>query len=285
MQQILLPIAAVGGMGLIFGALLAIAARIFAVEKDERIPLIVECLPGANCGGCGYAGCSAYAEAVAAGEAKMNCCPVGGAAVAAKIAEIMGVDADEEQEKMVACVMCSGTKDVAPDRYINDSHIDCHTAARIAGGMKECSFGCLGKGSCVAKCQFDAISIVDGIAVIDRKKCKDCGACILECPRNVIKRVPFDAKVTVKCSSHVPGKKTRLVCKVGCIGCGICVKNCESNAIYLENDCAVIDAAKCTECGVCVEKCPRKIIEMRQPEEEKEISIARKVRSFTAVKM
>ena len=285
MQQILLPIAVVGGMGLIFGALLAFAAKIFAVEKDERIPQILDCLPGANCGGCGFAGCSAAAEAIAAGKAKPNCCPVGGAEATAKIAKIMGAEVDEEAERMVACVMCSGTKDVAPDRYINEGDIDCHTAARIAGGMKECSFGCLGKGSCAAKCQFDAISIVDGVAVIDRRKCKDCGMCILECPRNIIKRVPYEAKVQIKCSSHVPGKQTRLVCKVGRIGCGICVKNCESGAIYLENDCAVIDNEKCTECGACVEKCPRKIITMRKPEEEKEISIARKVNSFTAVKM
>ncbi len=285
MEQILLPIALVGGMGLIFGGLLAVAARIFAVEKDERIPQITDCLPGANCGGCGYAGCSAYAEAVAKGEAKTNCCPVGGGVAAAKIAEIMGVEVDEEEEKMVACVMCSGTKDVANDRYINESNIDCHMAMRIAGGMKECSFGCLGKGTCAAKCPFGAISIENGVAVIDRKKCKDCGICIAECPRNIIKRVPFDAKVTVKCSSHTPGKNTRAVCKVGCIGCGICVKNCESNAIYLENDCAVIDSSKCTECGVCIEKCHRKIIDLRQMEEQKEISIARKVNSFTAVKM
>lgn len=285
MMEILLPIVAIGGMGLIFGALLAIASKIFAVEKDERTPKIEECLPGANCGGCGFAGCGAYAAAVVKGEAKMNCCPVGGAVAAAKIAEIMGVDADEDMERMVACVMCSGTKEVASDRYINEGNIDCYAAARLSGGMKECSFGCLGKGSCVAKCPFDAISIVNGVAVIDRTKCKDCGMCIAECPRHIIKRVPYDEKVLIKCSSHVVGKQTRLVCSVGCIGCGICVKNCESNAIYLENDCAVIDNEKCTECGLCVEKCPRKIITIRKPEEEKEISIARKADSFTAVKM
>ena len=144
-MELINPIIVIGGMGLIFGALLAVAAKIFAVEKDERVPLVEECLPGANCGGCGYAGCSAAAAAIVSGEARVDCCPVGGNEAAEKIAEIMGVQA-EKGERMVAFVMCSGDSDTAKTRYDVNENIDCHTANRLGGGMKECRFGCLGFG-------------------------------------------------------------------------------------------------------------------------------------------
>ena len=259
MMEVLLPVVAIGGMGLIFGALLAIAAKVFEVERDERIPLIEDCLPGANCGGCGYAGCAAYAEAICKGEAPVNACPVGGASAADKIASIMGVESTKD-EKMVAFVACSGTQGVATNKYINNQAIDCLTAHRLGGGMKGCSFGCLGLGTCVEKCQFDAISIKDGIAQVDREACKNCGVCITVCPRGVITRVPYAAKVTLPCNSKASGKEVRLVCSAGCIGCGICAKTCETGAIVVENNLAYIDSTKCTGCGVCVEKCPRKII-------------------------
>ncbi len=258
-MEILLPILAIGGMGLIFGALLAVAAKIFAVEKDERIPLVEECLPGANCGGCGFAGCAAAAEAIVKGEAPVNCCPVGGDTAAGKIADIMGVKA-QKTEKMTAFVMCSGSSEAAKNRFENNESIDCHVANRLGGGMKECSFGCLGFGSCVAKCKFGALSIQKGVAVVDREKCTNCGACMAECPRQIIKRIPYSAKDVVACSSKDKGKDTRFACTVGCIGCGICAKNCEAQAISVVDNCAVIDYSKCVGCGVCAEKCPRKII-------------------------
>ncbi len=261
MMEILLPVVAVGGMGLMFGALLAVAAKIFEVKKDERIPLIVDCLPGANCGGCGYAGCAAYAEAICKGEAPVNACPVGGALAAEKIASIMGVEATQD-ERMVAFVTCAGTHGVAVDRYINNQAIDCHTAHRLGGGMKGCSFGCLGLGSCVEKCQFGGISVEEGIAQVDRELCTNCGACIAECPRGVITRVPYASKAVVACNSKAPGKEVRQVCSVGCIGCGICAKSCEAGAVVVENNLAHIDSSKCTGCGVCAEKCPKKIIYM-----------------------
>lgn len=272
-MDILLPIIAIGGMGLIFGALLSIAAKIFAVEKDERIPQIVDVLPGANCGGCGFAGCSAYAEAICKGEAGVSGCPVGGHDVADKIAAIMGVEAQKE-EKMVSFVACSGNCEVAPNKFLNNETIDCHTANRLSGGIKGCTFGCLGFGTCVSKCQFDAISIQNGIAVVDREKCTNCGMCIAECPRGVITRVPYNSKAVVACSSKASGKETRLVCNVGCIGCGICAKNCESEAIMVENNLARIDGTKCTGCGVCVEKCPRKIIRLVKTDDEVKVALA-----------
>ncbi len=281
MDQILLPVAAIGGMGLIFGALLAVAAKIFAVDKDERIPLITEALPGANCGGCGFAGCSAYASAVAEGKAAVNCCPVGGSAAAEKIAAIMGVDAGESV-RTTAFVMCSGSKDVAQDKYITTDKIDCHVANRLGGGMKNCAFGCLGFGSCVSKCKYDAIHVVNGAAVVDSEKCTSCGACIKECPRGIIKRIPYGTQAAVACASRANGKVVRAVCGVGCIGCGICAKNCESGAITLDGSLAAVDPAKCTACGVCIEKCPRKIIKLTeasaQMEEKPDICVVRRAK-------
>lgn len=276
MEQLFLPVIAIGGMGLIFGALLAIAAKVFAVEKDARIPEIIDVLPGANCGGCGYAGCSAYAEAIVTGGASVSSCPVGGAEAASKISAIMGVEA-AESEKMTAFVFCSGNKTVAGNRYINNTGLDCYAANRLAGGMKECLHGCLGFGSCVAKCNFGAISIIDGVAVVDREKCVNCGACIKECPRNLIKSIPYSAKAINVCASKQPGKQTRAVCEVGCIGCGICAKNCESGAITISDNLAVIDYSKCTGCGVCAEKCPRKIISFsKENDATPEIQVAEK---------
>ncbi len=258
-MEILLPVVAIGGLGLIFGIILSVAAKIFAVEKDERIPQIAECLPGANCGGCGYAGCGAAAEAIVKGDARVNCCPVGGDTAAEKIAEIMGVSA-QKTEKCVAFVMCLGKPELAKNKYDVNEEMDCHSANRLSGGMKECAFGCLGFGSCVAKCKFDAISIKDGIAVVDPEKCTNCGACMRGCPRQIIKSVPYNAEIAVVCNSRAKGKETRNACEVGCIGCGICAKNCENDAITVENNLAVIDSRKCTGCGICIEKCPRKII-------------------------
>ena len=260
-MEIIKAVLIIGGMGLVFGALLAVAAKIFEVKKDERIPLIVDCLPGANCGGCGFAGCAAYADAICKGEAAVNACPVGGTVAAEKIAQIMGVEAGK-MEKMVAYVICNGTCDVAKDRYYNPEVDTCHAAHRLAGGMKGCMYGCLGCGSCADVCQFGGISIVNGVARIDRELCTNCGVCMAECPRGLIVRIPYSAKAAVVCASKATGKETRLVCDAGCLGCGICAKNCPENAITVENNLAVIDASKCVGCGVCAEKCPKKCIEI-----------------------
>lgn len=258
-MDILFPVLLIGGMGLVFGALLAVAAKIFYVKVDERVPQITECLPGANCGGCGYAGCSAYAEAIVNGEAKTNCCPSGGTKVAEQIAAIMGVSAEAVIPK-VARVMCMGTTDCAKTKYIYSGERDCHSAMKLGGGAKSCSYGCLGLGSCAAVCDNDAISIVDGVAVVDRDKCGGCGKCVRECPKNVIDLVNADVSYAVSCKSKDKGKVVRSVCSVGCIGCGICAKNCLAEAITVENNLASIDPDKCANCGMCAEKCPQKVI-------------------------
>ena len=250
----------VAAVGLIIGILLGVAGAKLSVKVDEKEVAVREELPGNNCGGCGYPGCDGLAAAIAANEAPVNACPVGGAAVAEKIAAIMGVDA-EAGEKMVAFVKCAGTCDKTKVKYNYYGIHDCRKAVLIPGkGDKACAYGCLGYGSCVEECPFDAISIQDGVAVVDKEKCVACGKCVSTCPNNIIELVPYDAQQKVVCSSHDKGKAVKQVCDVGCIGCMMCTKVCESEAITVENNLAKIDYSKCTHCGKCAEKCPVKII-------------------------
>lgn len=259
MSHILTPILIIGGMGLLFGALLGIASKIFAVKVDDRVPKILDALPGANCGGCGFAGCSAYANALVKGGVRANMCPVGGEAVADRVAEILGVE-NEVKEKMVARVLCNGNPERAVQKYIFDGPRDCHSAARLGGGEKMCPHGCLGLGSCVKVCKFDAISVDTGVAVVDVEKCVACGACAAECPKKIIKILPAKSKYTITCKSVEKGKVTRHDCQVGCIGCGICAKSCPKEAITVQDNLAAIDPLKCVNCGICAKKCPQHAI-------------------------
>ncbi len=250
----------VGVVGLIVGLFLGIAAISFKVEVDEREEAILEVLPGNNCGGCGYAGCSGLAAAIVKGEAPVNACPVGGEAVGNKVAEIMGVEA-QAGKKQVAFVHCKGDCNKAKTDYQYYGVEDCAMVAFVpGGGPKSCNYGCLGFGSCVKACPFDAIHIVDGIAVVDKEACKACGKCVAACPKNLISLVPYDAKHIVVCSSQDKGPVAMKVCEVPCIGCGLCKKNCPSGAIEIVDFHAVIDQEKCTKCGKCAEVCPKKCI-------------------------
>lgn len=258
-MNILAAVLIVGGIGLLFGCLLAFAAVIFKVVQDERIDQITDILPGANCGACGYAGCSAYASAIVNDGAPIQSCPVGKDPVAQKIGEIMGKTA-EKIEPTVARVMCGGTCSVASDKYEYHGVESCVAAAKLAGGAKSCPNGCLGLGTCQAACPFDAISMADGVAVIDEEKCTACGQCAKKCPKGIIRVMPKKSKAWVQCANTEKGALTNKYCKIGCIGCKMCEKACPTNAIKVENNCAVIDYALCIDCGACVEKCPKHAI-------------------------
>lgn len=258
-EIILIPVGILAALGLIFGIILAVASRAFAVKTDERVTAITEVLPGANCGGCGYSGCAALAEAIVSGKAKPNACGVGGNAVAQSIGVIMGVSVEETQ-RLRAQVMCSGTDELTTKKYVYQGAQDCIAAAKLGGGGKLCSYGCIGLGTCVSACPFEAIMVIDGVAVVDYQKCRGCGLCASVCPKSVIEMIPYDSAHWVGCKSKEKGAVTRSQCKVGCIGCNICAKNCESKAITVTNNLASIDYSKCVDCGVCVEKCPRQVI-------------------------
>ena len=259
MMNIINPIIVLGGLGLLFGILLSVASNVFAVEVDPKVEAVRSALPGANCGACGFPGCDGLAKAIAEGRAPVTACPVGGAPVAEAVAEIMGVNA-ANVDRNVATVLCQGDCEKAKEKFIYEGIQDCRAANIVQGGSKACSYGCLGCGTCKDVCEFDAIRIIDGIAVIDKDKCTACMKCIDVCPKAIIELVPYDNQYIVKCKSKDTGKEVRGKCTVGCIGCQICVKNCPEDAFTFENNLAKIDYEKCINCGICAEKCPTKAI-------------------------
>lgn len=285
------PILVVGSVGLLFGLGLAVASRRLAVEVDPRIEKIQDVLPNANCGACGYPGCSAFAKAVAEGEADPTGCIPGGSSVAAQIADIMGVSA-ESSEPMMAVVHCKGGNKEAKNRAEYRGIADCLAAVLAGNGHKVCQEGCLGLGSCVRACPFDAIHVNDnGVAVVDPEKCTGCGKCVEACPRSIISLIPRDHRIFLACSNHEKGAKVKKYCSVGCIACQLCVRNTPSGAITMENNLPVLDYtadenfvvaankcppkcfvdlvkvrpkanidSKCDACGACVDACPTKAI-------------------------
>ena len=259
LTKLLIPVGVMAALGLVFGILLAIASRVFAVKVDERVPQVLECLPGANCGGCGYSGCAALAEAIVAGKAKPTACTVGGGDCARAIGAVMGVEVGETV-RMRAQVMCSGTAEFARKKYAYAGAHDCIAAAKMGGGDKLCPNGCIGLGTCVSRCPFEAISVVEGVAVVDYRKCAGCGVCVAACPKHLIELIPYDSRHWVGCRSVDKGAVVRKYCDVGCIGCKMCEKACEAGAIKVEGFVAKIDYAACTGCDACTDKCPRHII-------------------------
>ena len=270
MNGMILAAVVVGGTGLVIAALLGVASEKFKVPVDEKEIAVRDCLPGNNCGGCGYAGCDGLAKAIAAGEAPVGACPVGGSLVADQIAAIMGVEADSA-EKQVAFVKCAGTCEKAKIKYIYSGNEDCVSAASVpGGGPKACEYGCTGFGSCVKVCDFDAIHIVDGIAEVDPEKCVACGKCTAVCPKSLIELIPYTASkegMKVHCNSRGFGKPVKEVCKAGCIGCKMCTRVCETGSITVNNNIAHIDYSTCTNCGACAAKCPSKIIYINSDED------------------
>ncbi len=259
MENILYATLTVGILGLVFGALLGIASKIFKVEKDEKYNEIMEALPGANCGGCGCAGCSQFAEKLISGEATFSGCSAGGKAVSEKIAKIMGMDSGNFQRK-IAYVRCGGCSGVAKDKYDYNGLSDCFAASKLLNGPKACTYGCLGLGSCVSVCQFNAIKIENGIATVDSNLCTGCGACVKACPKGLVTLINENEEYIVNCMSKDKGLVTKNSCDVGCIGCKICEKNCPNEAVSVTSFLATIDPEKCVGCGICEEKCPRKTI-------------------------
>ena len=268
MTEILIALAILGGLVLIFGLVLAVASKVFYVYTDPRLEELKECLPGANCGGCGYAGCSGYAEAVLKGEAEIGKCASGGAECSRRMAGIMGVQA-EKFVRRVALVRCAGQHRLDEDgKFVGakmkgdyEGIADCLAASKVAGrGPLICKFGCLGFGNCTKVCQYDAIHVVDGVAKVDQEKCVGCMRCAAECPRQLIVPVEYEKHVVIACASKAKGAVTIRGCTAGCIGCGKCKEVCETGAIHVEQNLAYIDYDKCISCGKCATVCPKHLI-------------------------
>lgn len=259
MNPIVLAIVVLVVLGLAGGVILVLASKFMAVYEDPRIAQITECLAGANCGGCGYAGCADYAKAIVMDDAPTFKCAPGGDKAADAINTIMGNDTDD-RPSLRATVICAGGENCGK-RFDYQGIQTCAAAAALAGGPSACAYGCLGLGDCTRACKFDAIHVINGVAVVDRKKCTGCTACTAVCPRKVIQMKPIAPQPAVKCSSKDKGAVVNKTCKVGCIACGLCVRNCPNQAIFLKDNVAVIDYTKCNGCGTCVSKCPKKAIQ------------------------
>lgn len=257
-----------GVLGLILGAFLAIASKKLRVEVDQNIAAINEVLPGANCGACGFPGCSGLAEAIVKGEAEVDACLPGKDEVAKKVAKLMGVEVTGGADRKVAQLKCYGGSENSTDRFIYEGIEDCKAAVHIFNGQKACEFACLGFGTCAKVCPFNAITMGDNnLPIVDYDKCTGCNKCVVECPKHVLELVGISHKVHVRCSNTEGARDARANCKVACIKCKICERNCPTEAIKVlpqekGGSIAVIDYDKCTNCGICVEKCPNKTIHM-----------------------
>lgn len=258
-MSIAIAIILVTVVGLVGAVILVLAAKFMSVYEDPRIGQVTECLPGANCGGCGYAGCADYAKAVVENGAPVNKCAVGGADCAAAIAGLMGVEAGASVP-VRAIVGCQGAEGVCKIKYDYQGITSCAAAKALHGGPKFCPYGCLGFGDCVKACKFGAIHVENGVAKVDQAKCTGCGACKDTCPQKVIWMHNAPDKPVVMCANHEKGAITNKECNLGCIGCMRCEKNCPEGAIKVNNSVARIDYDKCTGCGKCMEVCPKKLI-------------------------
>lgn len=265
MSGILTPVLIVAVIGLVCAGLLVVASKVFAVEVDERVTKVRECLPGANCGGCGFAGCDDYAANLVADET-LPCtkCAPGGAAAAEAIAAVLGRDAGA-MEPQVAQVMCNGTCDKSRTVLEWQGLQSCKGAKGWFSTPNACMFGCIGLGDCVKACEFNAIGVINGVARVNRDECVACGSCAAVCPQSIIHLIPKKSQVHVLCSSTDKGAVARKNCDNACIGCMKCTKACNFDAIHVENNKAEIDYSKCKSCGMCVTQCPTGALNTYKP--------------------
>jgi Na+-translocating ferredoxin:NAD+ oxidoreductase RNF subunit RnfB len=255
-MEIIIPIAVLAVIAIVAAILLTLASSFFSVKENEKFAPIRECLPGANCGACGYSGCDAYAKALAEGQSTATAlCVPGGAESAAAIADILGIKAGAVAER-VAYVYCNGNCDVVERKYNYQGHLSCRTADMTYSGDKACAFACLGYGDCAAVCPKGAISVINGVAKVDPALCIGCGICVRTCPNNIIHLLNASSRTAVTCSNKDKGALTRKYCSNGCIGCGKCARTCPEGAIAVMENLAVINYNKCISCGKCAEVCP-----------------------------
>ena len=253
--DILTAFAVVVAIGLFMGILLALVSRFFGVEESQKLKDVRACLPGVNCGACGYKGCDDYAAALAEGEAKPNLCVPGAVDTANALGDVLGI-AVEAPKDVVAFVHCNGHCEATSQKASYDGISTCRAASMLYGGPEACRYGCLGFGDCAAACPANAICVKDGIAHVDTSRCLGCGLCAATCPKKIITMVPQETKAVVMCNNKDKGADARKACKNACIGCKKCERTCPNGAISVQNNIAVIDYEKCTHCGTCVDGCP-----------------------------
>lgn len=256
MEFIILSVITAGGLGLIFGGGLAYAAKVFYVKKNPMIEEILKLLPGANCGACGFAGCPGYAQAIVEQNQEINLCMPGGTTSSKTIAKLLNREVPESATQ-IAILRCQGSCTTAKLKGDYNGLLDCRAGVIIAGGNKICDFGCIGMGTCVNVCPFQAMTLsTEGLPVIDDRKCTGCGKCVAICPKHVLELKSKIYKVYLGCASRDKGKTVKDYCSKGCISCGICVKKCPVEAILMVDNLPVINYDICISCGICVSVCP-----------------------------
>lgn len=258
LNTLLIVVAIVAVIAVVFAALIVLISKLCYVKEDERVSAVSEKLAGANCGGCGYAGCADYAKALTEGKAELCACGATPNENKAEIAKILDIPFTATA-KTFAVVKCAGGEK-AKDKFVYVGNSGCAAQTAYLGGRKVCPEGCLGCGDCAAACADNGVKISNGVAEVDKSLCISCGACAKACPKKIIEFIPTTAAVYVACSTACRGKDVMNACQVGCIGCGLCAKNCPEGAISMINNLPVIDYEKCTGCKTCVSKCPRKTI-------------------------
>jgi Na+-translocating ferredoxin:NAD+ oxidoreductase RNF subunit RnfB len=255
MVEILLAVAVLGIPGLLLAGILVLASHFMKVEEDETTVALRACLPGANCGACGYAGCDEYAKALALGGVKANLCIPGSVDVAEKLSHILGVEVEAPLD-LVAVLACNGVCGATEAKYVYDGVDTCQCASLLYAGPSNCTYGCIGCGDCAKGCPQKAIHIEDGIAHIDSSLCIGCGICAKACPKGLIHLVEQHVTTIIACDNHDKGAVARKNCSNACIACKKCEKVCPHGAITVVDNLASIDYTKCTGCGICVENCP-----------------------------
>lgn len=267
MEILLYTILTLCALGVLSAIILYFVAQRFKVEEDPRIDEVEKMLPGANCGGCGFAGCRGLADAlVKRDDISALFCPVGGSDVMKTVANYLGKTAPEK-EPQVATVRCAGSCEKRTRQNTYDGVSSCAVVASLYGGETGCTYGCLGCGDCAAACTFDALAMnpETGLPEVNAEKCTACGACVTACPKTIIelrKKWPKNRAVYVSCVSKDKGAVVMKACKVGCIGCGKCEKVCPFGAITIQNNLAFIDSWKCKLCRKCVNECPTAAIRL-----------------------
>ncbi len=255
MIDVLIALAVVSAVGLIAGVSLALISKFFGVAGDEKVKAVRECLPGVNCGACGYKGCDDYAAAVAEGKAKPDLCIPGAKDTADALGELLGIEIEPPRD-VVAFVHCNGHCEATGKRAEYEGVSSCQAAAKLYGGPDDCLYGCMGFGDCAGACPVHAICIDDGIAHVNVNVCIGCGLCTETCPKHIISLIPRNVGTVVMCNNKDKGADARKACKNACIACKKCEKTCPEGAITVKDNLAVIDYGKCTSCGACVECCP-----------------------------
>lgn len=248
-------------MGLIFGLILAVAAKFLEVKKDERLEKITQALPGINCGACGFAGCAVYAAAVATGKTDLTLCLPGGKKVAETLADLLDRKVEYRHERMVAQVCCKGGKGKALFKYIYDGLADCNALHALYGGNKVCPYGCLGEGSCIRVCPVEAITYDgQGLVWVNKERCIQCGKCLAICPTHVIQYIPYTADYFVACNSTDKAITVKKYCSVACTGCTLCENKSPAGGFKIDNFLARIDYSKTGERVTAAKSCPAQCI-------------------------